>query len=417
MGKKVLVAVAWPYVNGSLHLGHVAALLPADVLARYHKLKGDDVLCVSGSDCHGTPIQVTAETEKVPPRQVAERYHAEFREMMVNQLGISYSLYSATMFAFHHQVASDVFADVFASGAMVERTQPHLYCGQCQRFLPDRYVEGGCPHCDNSAARGDQCDQCGRVIDALELKDPVCRICRSRPITRESTHLYLNLPAFADRLEPWFKQTKGTWRANAIGMTEAWLKAGLQERAVTRDTDWGIAVPVPGFDGKCIYVWFEAVTGYLSCSQEWASMTANPEQWREWWQNEAAWHYYVHGKDNIPFHTVIWPSILLALGMHLPDQSVSSEYLQLQGLQFSKSRNWAIWLPHALATFPVDAVRFYLLENNPETRDTTFGWEDFAQRVNSNLIGNLGNFWHRTFSLIHRHFSRVLEVHHIGEDG
>ncbi len=417
MGRKILIAVAWPYVNGSLHLGHVAALLPADVLVRYHRLKGDDVLCVSGSDCHGTPIQVTAEQEKVPPRQVAERYHAEFVAMMVRKLGISYSLYSATMFATHQQVAADVFKAVYESDAMIKRTQPHLFCEHCQRFLPDRYVEGGCPHCSNLGARGDQCDQCGRVIDALELKDPLCRICHNSPITKESTHLYLNLPAFADRLQDWFRRTARLWRANAIGMTEAWLKDGLRERAVTRDTDWGIPVPILGFTDKCIYVWCEAVTGYLSCSKEWAAGTANPEQWRDWWENNEAWHYYVHGKDNIPFHTVIWPAMLMALGLHLPDQIVSSEYLQLQGLQFSKSRHWAIWLPHALATFPVDAVRVYLLENNPETRDTSFGWEDFAQRVNGGLIGNLGNFWHRTFSLIHKHFGKVPRVFDIGDDG
>lgn len=407
MSRKVLIAVAWPYANGSLHLGHVAALLPADVLARYHRLKGDDVLCVSGSDCHGTPILVTAERLKEPPRTVAERFHNEFVATMAQGLGISYTLYSATMGEFHRRVAQQVFRAVYDAGMMVERTEPQPYCEHCRRFLPDRYVEGTCPHCQHEGARGDQCDHCGQVLDASELINPHCRTCNSVPIIRMSKHLYLDLPSYQQALTEWFGGAHGSWRPNAVGMTESWLTKGLKQRPVTRDTDWGIPVPVPGYEGKCIYVWFEAVTGYLSCSQEWAAGTDQPEQWRAWWENSDAWHYYVHGKDNIPFHTLIWPAILKSIGLHLPNQVVSSEYLQLEGLQFSKSRNWAIYLPQALATFDADAIRFYIMQNNPENKDTSFSWTDFGHRVNGDLIGNMGNFWHRTFSLVNRYYGEI----------
>lgn len=407
--RKVLVAAAWPYVNGSLHLGHVAALLPADVIARYHRAKGDDVLFVSGSDCHGTPILVTADREGTTPLEVATRYHEEFVEMLIKRLKFSYTLYSKTMGEFHRQVAREVFAALHAQGNMVPKEEEHAYCEKCVRFLPDRFIEGTCPHCGADRARGDQCDSCGRLTTPQDLKQPRCRTCGVAPISRLSTHLYFRLPAFQERLTAWVAKQSG-WRENAFTVTKAWLKRGLEERPVTRDLAWGIPVPVEGFTEKCIYVWFEAVCGYLSCSREWAAGAGRPEAWREWWENPDAIHYYVHGKDNIPFHTIIWPAMLMGLGLHLPDRTVSSEFLNFEGIKFSKSEGIGVWLPQVLGRFEPDAVRFYLIASGPETSDAAFRWQDFQQRVNAELIGVLGNFWNRTFAMTHRYFGSVPEA-------
>lgn len=408
MGKKVLIGAAWPYVNGSLHLGHAAALLPADILARYFRAHGDDVLYVSGSDCHGTPILVTADREGQTPEAVANRYHDEFVETLIRKLGCSYTLYTKTMGAFHQQHAQVLFQTIHDRGFMVPRTETNPYCATCARFLPDRYVEGKCPNpdCQKDGARGDQCDACGHVHDTRDLVAPVCRTCRVAPEWRSSTHLYFRLPLLAERLTAWIA-TQKHWRDNALNMTKAWIERGLQDRPITRDLEWGVPVPIPDFTDKRMYVWFEAVMGYLTCSREWAESTGNPEAWREWWENEDAVHYYVHGKDNIPFHTIIWPGMLMALGLHLPNWIVSSEYMNFGKVKFSKSAGTAIWLPSALATFDPDAIRFYLMLNGPEVKDTNFDWKDFQHRVNGDLVGNVGNFWNRTLALVHRHFESV----------
>ncbi|MCR4328346.1 MAG: methionine--tRNA ligase [Patescibacteria group bacterium] len=411
MKKKVLVAAAWPYVNGSLHLGHVAALLPADVLARYHRANGDDVLFVSGSDCHGTPILVTADKEGRAPEEVAGQYHDEIVETLVKKLGFSYSLYSKTMGAFHKGVAQEVFAKLHADGHMVTREEQQARCDTCNRTLPDRFIEGKCPNpkCGVEGARGDQCDTCGHLHTPHDLIAPHCRTCGATPVWKPSTHLYLHLPAFQKHLAEWKEKSKEGWRENAVKITEAWLTKGLEDRPITRDLSWGIPVPVEGFTEKVMYVWFEAVIGYLSCSREWASLQTEglPEAWREWWDNPEAVHYYVHGKDNIPFHTIIWPAMLMALGLHLPNRIISSEFLNFGGVKLSKSKNIGIWLPNALAKFDPDAIRFYLTLNSPESKDSTFRWDDFEARVNADLVGNLGNFWNRTFSMTHRYFGAV----------
>ncbi|MBI5077421.1 methionine--tRNA ligase [Candidatus Falkowbacteria bacterium] len=408
MEKNILVAAAWPYVNGSLHLGHVAGLLPADILARYHRSKGDKVLYVSGSDCHGTPILVTAEKEGKNPADIASRYHDEFVEMLIKKLGFSYSLYTKTMGDFHKAEAQKIFSTIYEAGYMTPHEEQQAFCSQCQRSLPDRYIEGRCPNCGAENARGDQCDSCGHVHDPSSLINPRCRNCGTNPIWQSSTHLYFNLPVFEEKLKNWVKQQKG-WRNNAFTMTEGWFQRGLQERPITRDLIWGIPVTVPGYTDKCIYVWFEAVMGYLTCSKEWAAQQGTPDAWREWWENDDAFHYYVHGKDNIPFHTILWPAMLMALRLHLPDQIVSSEYLRLEGLKLSKSKGIAVWLPHALEKFESDAIRFYLTLNGPESGDISFNWRDFQHRVNGDLVGNLGNFWNRTFSMANRYFGKVPE--------
>lgn len=407
MNRRILVAAAWPYVNGSLHLGHVAALLPADVLARYHRAQGDKVLFVSGSDCHGTPILVTADQEGLAPEEVAGRYHEEIVRTLVGQLRFSYSLYSKTMGAFHKKVAQEVFAKLHANGHMATHEEQQARCDTCGRSLPDRFIEGTCPKCGTRGARGDQCDSCGHLHTPRELIAPHCRTCNATPVWRPSTHLYLHLPAFQERLAVWSNTSEQNWRENAVKVTKGWLAKGLEDRPITRDLSWGIPVPVEGFTEKCMYVWFEAVIGYYSCSREWASLQGTPEEWREWWENPSALHYYVHGKDNIPFHTIIWPAMLMALGLHLPDRIVSSEFLNFGGVKLSKSQNIGIWLPQALAKFDPDALRFYLTLNAPETKDSIFRWRDFEQRVNADLIGNFGNFLNRTFSMTHRYFGVI----------
>ncbi|MDO8462807.1 MAG: methionine--tRNA ligase [bacterium] len=403
MNRNVLVAAAWPYVNGSLHLGHVAALLPADILARYFRAHGDHVLYVSGSDCHGTPILVSAEREGVAPEIIAGRYHDEVVEMLIHKLGFSYSLYSKTMGAFHQRTAQDLFRRLYDGGHMVEREEEQLYCVTCTRFLPDRYVEGTCPYCAARGARGDQCDQCGQTLDAGDLVTPQCKICHTKPERRRSTHLYFRLSAFEARLTAWIKERSVAWRSNASAVTASWLTRGLHDRPITRDLTWGIPVPVDAYVAKRMYVWFEAVMGYFSCSKEWAASTDNPEGWRQWWENDDALHYYVHGKDNIPFHTIIWPAMLMALGYKLPDAIVSSEYLNFEGVKLSKSAGMALWLPEALAKFDPDALRFVLVLNGPETHDTSFSWKEFQARVHGDLIGTIGNLWNRTYTLVYQH--------------
>lgn len=406
MNRKVLVAAAWPYVNGSLHLGHVAGLLPADILARYHRAKGDSVLFVSGSDCHGTPILVTADRQGKSPAEIAQHYHDEFVATLIGGLGFTYSLYTKTMGEFHQRVAQEIFTRIHADGYMASRAEEQPFCGGCKRFLPDRYIEGGCPNCAAANARGDQCEQCGTLMEPRTLVNPHCRTCGATPIWQSSTHLYFQLPKFEQRLREWTSAQEG-WRTNAIAMTEGWFTRGLQDRPVTRDLEWGIPVPVDGFTDKRIYVWFEAVMGYLSCSKEWAAASMNPEAWREWWENPDALHYYVHGKDNIPFHTIIWPAMLMALGLHLPDRIVSSEYLNFGDKKQSKSAGTAISLPSMLERFEPDAIRFFLTTQGPETKDTKFDWKEFRQHVNGDLIGRLGNFWNRTYAMANRYFGGI----------
>lgn len=407
MAKKVLVAAAWPYVNGSLHLGHLAGLLGADVLARFHRARGDDVLFVSGSDCHGTPILVTAEREGRSAEEVAQQYHEEAIRMLIEAFGFSYSLYTKTMGAFHHQVARSLFAQIHEQGYLIEREENQLYCDQCQRFLPDRYVLGTCPFCNAERARGDQCDSCGKLLTPEELKNPFCRVHGVVPVWKTSRHLYFDLPQFEERLRHWVKKGPKQWRLNAIAQTNGQLAQGLHPRAVTRDLSWGVPVPTPGFEKKRMYVWFEAVMGYLSCSMEWADQQKTPDLWQDWWCNPDAIHYYVHGKDNIPFHTIIWPAMLMALGLHLPDRIVSSEYLTLGAKKFSKGEGVGVLLPDMAKNFDPDAVRFFLVLQGPETSDAPFEWQDFQNRVNGDLIGNLGNLWNRVYSMAHRYFDGV----------
>jgi len=406
MGEKILVSVAWPYANGPLHLGHIAgAYLPADIFARYQRLAGNDVLMVSGSDSHGTPITVRAEAEGVPPREIFERYHASFLESFI-QLGITYDLFTHTDTENHFAVAQDVFRRLWERKYIFRAVMQQLYCENCQKFLPDRYVEGTCPHCGYNSARGDQCDNCGRVLDATDLIAPRCRHCGHRPVVRDTEHFYLDLPAFEGRLLAWLEDKDSYWKPNVINFTRNYLKEGLKPRPISRDIEWGIPVPVEGYEEKRIYVWFEAVIGYFSASIEWAANRGEPERWREWWQQPARAFYFI-GKDNIPFHTIIWPAMLLGYGeLNLPYDVPANEFLNLEGRQLSTSRNWAVWVPDFLSRYDPDPLRYYLTVNAPENRDTDFAWDDFLRRNNEELVATWGNLANRVLTFAYKRFDK-----------
>ncbi|MBP1989149.1 methionine--tRNA ligase [Paenibacillus eucommiae] len=395
----IFIGGAWPYANGSLHLGRVASLLPGDILSRYFRLKGEDVLYVSGSDCHGTPISIQANQEGVTPREIAERYHNEFVECF-QKLGFSYDLYTRTDDAFHHKVVQHLFLKLLENDYMYKKSVEQTYCLACDQFLPDRYVEGTCPHC-RQIARGDQCDFCSALLDPSELLDVKCKLCKSIPSVRYTDHYFLALSKFQAELETYVGRATG-WRENAIQLTKRYLKEGLHDRAATRDLPWGVNVPIQGFEGKKIYVWIEAVCGYLSASMKWAEI--HQTQWEPFWSDDTK-AYYVHGKDNIPFHSLILPAILLGTGdLHLPDAIISSEYLTLEGKKFSTSKNWAVWVPYMLEHYNPDSLRYFLIINGPENRDTDFSWREFIYSHNGELIGAFGNFVNRNLMFIVKSF-------------
>jgi methionyl-tRNA synthetase len=403
MNERILVGVAWPYANGPLHLGQIAgAYLPPDIFSRYHRLKGNDVLMVSGSDQHGTPITVRAEQEGKTPEEIAGRYHEEFLESW-QKLGISFDLFTSTDTPNHHRIAQDVFLRLMEQGHIYRDTMSLLYCPTCSRFLPDRYVEGTCPHCGFEGTRGDQCDGCGKPLNPAELVSPRCRWCSSEPEIRDSEHFFLRLSAFNGQLLEWVKQ-QTHWKTNVLNFTLGFLNEGLKDRAITRDMEWGIPVPVEGFDGKRIYVWFEAMIGYLSASMEWAQRSGDEEGWRRFWEGDAKSYYFV-GKDNIVFHTVIWPAMLLGYGgLNLPYNVPANEFLTIKGRALSTSRNWAVWLLDYLERYDPDPLRYFLSVNMPEDSDSDFSWRELVRRNNDELVATYGNLVHRVLTITFRNF-------------
>ena len=408
MSDKIFIGVAWPYANGLLHLGHIAGCyLPADIFARYNRMKGRDVLMVSGSDEYGTPITITAEKEKTTPQAIVDRYNKEHTENM-RQLGISFDLFTRTTTENHEKIVQEVFSTLYEKGYIYNKNVDAFYCNSCNRFLPDRYVEGTCPYCDNEKTRGDQCDECGKILDSQELLDVKCKICGSTPERRTSDHLFLALSKFEPKLLDWMKDKK-YWKPSVLKFTYNWLKNGLKDKAITRDMAWGIKVPVEGFEGKRIYVWFDAVTGYLSASKEWSQSLGHPNKWEEWWKNKQAKHYYFLAKDNIPFHSLIWPSMLMGYdeALNLPYDIPANEYLCLKGEQFSKSRGLGIFVSDVLEKFDADAVRYYLSINMPENKDTNWTWDDFVAKNNDEIVGTYGNFIHRVVTFTQKNFGEI----------
>ncbi len=422
MGRPVLICKAWPYANGPLHLGHVAALLPADVLARFYRSLGDDVLFVSGTDCHGTPIMNSAQDEGRSPQEVVDFYHRQFTNHFL-RLGFTHDLYSLTHRSEHFKVVQELLVLLNKNGYIVEREVPQLYCPSCRRFLVDRFVEGDCPKCGNSKARGDQCDACSSTYEATELKNPKCKYCGHAAQLSHSKHLHLDLPKLQPMLSQWVAQAKAGWRNNAQTTTDGWLTRGLAERAITRDIQWGIPLPAEftGYDDKVIYVWFEAVIGYLSASilAKGGDFHAGGD-WERWWlPNENPLHIYVHGKDNIPFHTVIFPSMLLGLedDFVLPHQIISSEFLNLPGgRKFSKSNKDGSNLPEFLElvdkvpALTIDTLRFYLIAHGPEEHDTKFTWDDLVNVHNAELLNKWANLVNRVRSLVEKNFENKVPL-------
>jgi methionyl-tRNA synthetase len=413
----ILVGVAWPYASGPRHLGHAAgAYVPPDIFARYHRMAGNHVLMVSGSDMHGTPITVAADRLGVSARELAEENHRGIAESF-RRLGMSYDLYTSTLTPIHYRVTQEFFTRLLEQGHLFQDTQPAMYDPEAQRFLPDRYIDGTCPHCGYHDARGDQCDNCGRTLDPTDLIAPRSKLSGATPETRDTTHFFLDLPKLQERLEAWVAATSTHWRPAVIGFVQGWLKEGLRPRAITRDLDWGVPIPLPGFDDKRIYVWFDAVIGYLSASIEWAERQGDPDAWQAWWSlkpdgSAPGRSYYFVGKDNTPFHAIIWPAMLMGYGgLALPYDVPANEFLTLDGQKLSSSRTYTArlpFLPEALELFDADAIRFFLTINAPESRDTDFSWDEFQRRNNDELVATYGNAVHRLLSFLQSRFDGLV---------
>ena len=407
MNEKILLAVAWPYANSPFHLGHLAgAYIPPDILARYHRLRGNDVLMVSGSDTHGTPITIAAEQQNVRPIDVVNKYHTSFLESLVG-LGISFDLFTHTDTENHWRVTTDVFERLLAKGYIYKATMQAFYDVQARRFLADRYVEGKCPFCGADNARGDQCDACGKPLDALQLINPRSKYTGTQPEIRDTEHFFLDLAQFNQPLKEWVAD-KLHWRSQVRNFTLNMLEEGLHGRAISRDIDWGIPVPVPGYEHKRIYVWFDAVIGYLSASIEWACNRGTPEAWHAWWDpGKPGRSYYFIGKDNIFFHTLIWPAILMGYGdLRLPYDVPANEFLTLEGRKLSSSRNWAVWAPDYLSRYDPDPLRYCLTVHAPETSDMDFTWQDFYDRNNNELVGTWGNLANRMLTFCFKNYDQ-----------
>ncbi|MFS0779503.1 methionine--tRNA ligase [Neobacillus sp. 3P2-tot-E-2] len=402
----IFIGGAWAYANGSLHLGHISSLLPGDILARYYRLKGEQVLYVSGSDSNGTPITIRARQEGVAPRVITDRYHQEFLDCFT-KLGFSYDCYTRTDTEHHHKLVQEIFLDLLEKGHIYKKEIEQTYCEECAQFLPERYVEGICPVC-KEPSRGDQCDHCSTILEPLELLNSRCKICGHPPTTRFTEHFYFALSSFQAQLENYVQKAENNriWRENAVSLTKRYLKEGLQDRAVSRDLPIGVSVPVAGYEDKKIYVWIEAVSGYYTASKLWAKESGKDDS--AFWKSSTN-SYYVHGKDNIPFHSLIWPGILAGLEKEpLPTHIVSNEYLTLEKKKLSTSRNWAVWVPDILDRYDPDSIRYFLTINAPESRDADFSWKEFIYSHNSELLGAYGNFVNRTLKFITKSFDGVV---------
>ena len=423
MSEHILAAVAWPYGNSEIHVGNlVGSYLPADIFARYHRLKGNRVLMVSGTDSHGTPITVRAEAENATPLEVYQRFHTSFLELF-QKLGLCYDLFTSTHTENHFKVSQAMFSALKQNGFMYTEKQMQWFSPAQGRFLPDRYVEGTCAICGYTAARSDQCDKRGNLLDATQLKDPRSKIDGSTPEMRETEHFFLDLGELQGQIEAFLQARSSYWRPNVLRQSLGQIQSeGLRGRPITRDLDWGIPVPVEGWEGKCLYVWFEAVIGYLSASIEWSTIHGQPDAWRSWWKQPDAKTLYFIGKDNIPFHAIIWPAELAGADGEfdelfgcaqkadfvLPYDVPANEFLNLEGQKISGSRNWAVWGLDFLTRYDPDALRYYLTCIMPETRDSDWDWEEFYHRNNDELVATWGNLANRVLSFAFKHWEGVV---------
>jgi methionyl-tRNA synthetase len=410
--EKIIVTSALPYANGKIHLGHLSgAYLPADIYVRYKRLKGDDIIYVCGSDEHGVPITITADKEKITPQEVIDRFHTMNKDAF-ERFGMSFDIYSRTSLPVHHETSQEFFKAFMKQGLFVEKTSMQFYDEKDKRFLPDRYVEGTCPKCGNLEARSDECEKCGSLYDPSELLNPKSKITGETPKLKETSHWFFPLGKYQERLEKYVDEMnrKYNWKDNVLQYCRGWFKDGLKDRAVTRDVDWGVKVPLEGAEGKVLYVWFEAVLGYISATKELSRLKGDPDLWKRYWQDEKTKYVAFIGKDNIVFHTIMFPAMLMAwndgsdIKYTLPQNVPANEFLNFEGKKFSKSRGWGIDVNEFLDLFPADLLRYTLAANLPENKDTDFYWKEFQGRTNGELADILGNFINRTFTFAHKHF-------------
>lgn len=411
MSKRTLVTSALPYANGPLHLGHLAgAYLPADLFVRYRRLREDDILYICGSDEHGVAITMAAEKEGISPQDVVNKFH-EMNKEAFDKFGISFDYYGRTSSPIHYETAKEFFKKLYDKNVFVQKTEEQLYDEEADMFLPDRYVKGTCPNCGYEEAYGDQCESCGTSLSPAELIDPISSITGNKPVGRKTEHLYLPLGTFQPKLEEWLEKHED-WKPNVMGQVKSWLNDGLSDRAMTRDLKWGVPVPVEGFEDKVLYVWFDAPIGYISATKEWAEEQGDSERWKDYWQDEETELLHFIGKDNIVFHCIIFPLLLMLEGDYvLPENVPANEFLNLEGKKLSTSRGWAVWLNEYLEDFEPDLLRYVLGTMLPETKDSDFSWSDFQNKVNSELADILGNFVYRTTSFTVNYFEgRVPEL-------
>src|SRR5512135_736296 len=414
--RRILVTAALPYANGPIHLGHLAgAYLPADLYVRYQRHKGRDVVFICGSDEHGVAITITADREKVSPQSVVDRYHAINKESF-DKFGISFDNYSRTSLPLHHATAQEFFLEIHRRGILREKAENQFYDAKSAKFLPDRYVEGTCPVCGNPDARGDQCERCGSYLNPTDLINPRSKISGEPPVLRETTHWYFPLGNYQARLQEYVSAAnkRDGWKENVLNYCAGWFKEGLQDRAVTRDLDWGVRVPIPGYENKVMFVWFEAVLGYISSTKEWSEKIGKPDEWKRYWLDEGTKYVAFIGKDNVVFHCIVFPAMLMAWNDGRPDRYVlpenvpANEFLNFEGQKFSKSRGWGIDLQDFLVKYPVDPLRYYLAVSLPEYRDSDFTWREFQAKSNNELADIFGNFVNRTLAFASRTFRGVV---------
>jgi len=406
--KRILVTAALPYANGPIHLGHLAgAYMPADIYVRYQRLRHKEVLLICGSDEHGVPITIAADKEGVSPQVIVDRFHTMNAKSFAD-LGISFDNYSRTSLPIHHETSKEFFLDFYSKGLLKEKEEEQLYCEVNKMFLAYRYVEGTCPVCGYESARGDQCENCGTWLNVVELIKPKCKLCGTTPVVKKTTHFYLPLGDYQERLEEYIR-SHPEWKDNVIKYCRSWFNDKLQDRAVTRDLNWGVPVPLDRFPSKVLYVWFDAVLGYISSTKEWAQRIGEPERWKSYWQDESTRYIAFIGKDNVVFHCIVFPAMLMARGGYiLPDNVPANEFLNLEGGKFSKSRNNAIYVKDFLASFEPDLLRYTMTSILPETRDSDFYWKDFQAKSNNELADIYGNFINRTLAFAEKNFGGIV---------